>query len=117
MDALAGVDLDVNQGTVSRELASLGATKVDGFYRLPAPPQLPAQVHRIDFTAGDCLAVIHTDAAFASVLGQFLDDREIRGLLGTIAGDDTVFVALGGPEAADRLCRTLGLPRTRRSDG
>lgn len=113
VDALAREGFEVNQGTVSRELQALGATKLDGVYRLPPPPDLPAPVHRVTLTADDCLAVVHTDAAFASVLGQFLDDAAIDGVLGTIAGDDTVFVALTGPSAANRLCRSLGLPAER----
>lgn len=110
---LAAAGVDVNQGTVSRELQAMGVVKVDGCYRLPHPPDVPAPVHRVQLTAGDCLAVVHTDAAFASALGQFLDDASPDGMLGTIAGDDTVFVALSGRDAADRLLRLLGVGRRR----
>lgn len=114
VSALAEVGLDVNQGTVSRELQAMGVSKVDGFYRLAPPPELPAPVHRIQLTAASCLAVVHTDPAFASVLGQFIDAAAPEGMLGTVCGDDTVFVALTGREAAERLLRLLGVPRSRR---
>lgn len=114
--ALAAEGVDVNQGTVSRELQAMSAVKIDGVYRLPPPPELPAPVHRVELTAGDCVGVVHTDSAFASVIGQFLDDAAFDGLLGTLAGDNTVFVALSGPDAADRLLRLLGHGR-RRPDG
>jgi len=114
VSALAEFGIDVNQGTVSRELQAMGVSKVDGIYRLAPPPELPAPIHRIQLTAASCLAVVHTEPAFAAVLGSFIDDAAPEGMLGTIAGDDTVFVALTGREAAERLMRLLGVPRSRR---
>lgn len=114
VSALAVEGFVVNQGTVSRELQAMGVSKVDGVYRLAPPPELPAPIHRVQLTAASCLAVIHTDPAFASVLGQYIDDAAPEGMLGTIAGDDTVFVALTGREAAERLLRLLGVSRSRR---
>ena len=99
---------ELNQATVSRELHALGARKVGGIYRMPPPPRLPAPVHYLATTADDCMAVVRTDAAFASVLGQAIDDAAVPGVLGTVAGDDTVFVALTGSEAVVRLSRLLG---------
>ena len=61
-------------------------------------------------TAGGCLVVLHTDAAFASVLAQRIDHAMPSGVLGTIAGDDTVFVATTGPEALPALRTLIGLP-------
>ena len=106
----------VNQATISRELQALGAYKDDGAYRLPSAPDLAAPVHRFLVTAHGCLGVITTDPAFANVLGQSIDDAEVPGVLGTIAGDDTVFVAMAGEAAAASLRHFLGLsPEARRS--
>jgi transcriptional regulator of arginine metabolism len=91
----------VNQGTVSRELHRLGAIKRGGFYAMPDElPAVPVPVHALHVTAGGCLLVLKTDPAFASVLGQSIDDAKFAGVLGTIAGDDTVFVATSGPRVA-----------------
>lgn len=91
----------VNQGTVSRELHRLGAIKRGGFYGMPdESPAVPVPVHALYVTAGGCLLVLKTDPAFASVLGQSIDDAKFVGVLGTIAGDDTVFVATSGLRVA-----------------
>jgi transcriptional regulator of arginine metabolism len=109
--ALADAGHDVNQATVSRQLAWLGARKVDGVYRLQESPLAAAPVHTFRITAHGCLAVVKTDPAFAMVLAQAIDDAEIAGVLGTVAGDDTVFVATEGRPATDRLAHALGLGR------
>ena len=108
VSALSKLGYAVNQATVSRELSRLGVQKVDGIYRLPRP-RAGAPIHRFLMTAGGCLAVLHTDSAFASILAQRVDRGGLDGVLGTIAGDDTVFVALRGPEVEAGLRRLLDL--------
>lgn len=105
----------INQATVSRELNALGARKVDGVYRLPPPPELGAPVHAFVATANGCLAVVKTDAALAAKLAIAIDTADLAGVLGTIAGEDTVFVAVDGPEALPALERLLGVSRARRA--
>lgn len=106
--ALSQAGHTLNQATVSRELRKLGVEKVDGAYRLPRP-RAGAPIHRFTLTAGGCLAVLHTQPAFASVLAHRIDRGGLDGVLGTIAGDDTVFVALSGPEVESDLRRLLDL--------
>lgn len=101
----------VDTSTVSRELKNLGVTKVAGVYRLPPPPSVPVRVLRMAITHGGGMAVLHTDAACAPLLANAIDDRGVDGVLGTIAGDDTVFVALSNPRAIDAL-RALTRPET-----
>jgi transcriptional regulator of arginine metabolism len=99
VNALKEAGFDVNQSSVSREMGERGVRKVDGVYQLPSSRMVPAPVHDVQLTAFGCMAVIRTDPAFASVIGQFIDDSEVEGVLGTVSGDDTVFVAL--KESAD----------------
>jgi transcriptional regulator of arginine metabolism len=106
--ALARRGATVDQSTVSRELRSLGVRKEAGIYRLPDAPTLGAPVHHLAVTANGCLAVIKTDPAFAAVVATALDDLRVDGVLGTVAGDDTVFVALGHPGAIVALSRLTG---------
>ena len=108
VSALAQAGHEVNQATVSRELRRLGVEKVDGAYRLPRP-RSGAPVHRFQITAGGCLVVLNTEPAFASVLAQRIDRGALDGVLGTIAGDDTVFVALRGPGVVPSLRALLEL--------
>jgi transcriptional regulator of arginine metabolism len=106
--ALASSGHEVNQATISRELASLGVRKVKGVYELPPPPAVTAPIHAFAATSADCLAVVRTDPAFANVLAKAIDAAALPGVIGTIAGDDTVFVATEGAAATARLAAFLG---------
>lgn len=99
----------LNQASISRELHALGARKVDGVYRLGPDVDLSAHIHGWSQTAGGCLLVIRTDVAFASVVAQLVDTSGLEGALGTIAGDDTVFVAVSGPRVIPQVLELLGL--------
>src|SRR5690606_16391074 len=97
----------------------LGARKVRGVYRLPggAPEGVArsdargARIIDLKVTAGGCLVVVHTEPAFASLIGKAIDSARMAGVLGTLAGDDAVFVATTGPEALPPLFALLGWER------
>ncbi len=97
----------VDQAAISRELRVLGATKVGGIYRLT--PAKDIAVLSASVTAGGCLVVLHTAPAWANVMASRIDEAPIDGVLGTIAGDDTVFVATSGADATDALFIWLGI--------
>jgi transcriptional regulator of arginine metabolism len=109
--ALADQGHEVTQATVSRELAQLGVRKVEGVYRLPPSPTLGVPVHVFVPTAQDCLVVVKTEPAFAMVLAQAVDDAGLSGVIGTVAGDDTVFVATTGAVGVESLAGYLGVRR------
>lgn len=106
--ALATRGQPVHQGSVSRELKARRIVKVDGVYVLPGPAQLELALHAFELAHGGGLAVLTTDPAFAPALAQAIDDAGLPGVLGTVAGDNTVFVALAEPEAARRLAAHVG---------
>ncbi|MBW1878280.1 MAG: arginine repressor [Deltaproteobacteria bacterium] len=101
--------LQLNQATISRELATIGAQKIGGVYRLAPAPDLGVPIRSFQLTAAGCLVVVKTEPAFANVIGQAIDGARLAGVFGTLAGDDTVFVALEGETAAMGLRRFLGL--------
>ncbi len=103
----ARTGLKLNQATVSRELTALGARKVDGVYRLGPELDLASRILSFEVTAGGCLVVVKTVPAFASVVAQTVDFADLEGVLGSIAGDDTVFVATSGQEALPGLRAVL----------
>ncbi|MCB9670629.1 MAG: hypothetical protein H6734_14210 [Alphaproteobacteria bacterium] len=107
----------INQASISRELQALAVRKVDGVYRIGPELDLASHVQSWTHTAGGCLVVFHTDLAFASVIAQNIDGAGLHGVLGTIAGDDTVFVAVSGPEAHTGLLGALGIEERRPSVG
>ena len=78
VDALAERGFVVHQGSVSRELRSLGVTKVRGVYVVPDTPQ-GAPLHDFQVTAGGCMVVLRTLPAFANVLAQAIDASDLSG--------------------------------------
>jgi transcriptional regulator of arginine metabolism len=99
---------EVNQATVSRALRTHGVRKTNGVYSYSAASSGDVPVHALSVTGGGCLAVLKTDPAFAPMLGQRIDDAHLVGVLGTIAGDDTVFVALQSPGDTQSIRHFLG---------
>jgi transcriptional regulator of arginine metabolism len=118
---LAAEQIRVTQATVSRDLKTMGAVKqrgADGTVRyrirnagpLEGPHRelaraLDEYVLRITPTGG--LVVVGTLPGAAHVVGRAIDESGVDGVVGTVAGDDTVLV-VGGPgvageSVADRL--------------
>lgn len=103
-ERLASLGFAATQATVSRDLDQLGAIKLrkDGRtgYALPLPgeaagPGLSAVVRdwvRSIATAGN-LVVIKTPPGSAHLVGVALDQAELDDVVGTICGDDTIFIA------------------------
>src|SRR5690606_22688188 len=84
---------------ISRSLAKLNVVKVDGYYQLPAieTVQIESQSNvgaiRI-LSAGDNMLVVRTGPGSASRFAFIIDNAHIPGVVGTIAGDDTIFLAV-----------------------
>jgi transcriptional regulator of arginine metabolism len=100
----------VTQSTISRDLRRLGAVKAvdtDGrtVYRLSAEPSVPVSGNSLrdlvlDIQSNGAMIVIHTIAGTASLIALHLDRHKPGGILGTIAGEDTIFVAPGSIRGA-----------------
>jgi transcriptional regulator of arginine metabolism len=101
---LAGVS--ATQATVSRDLDELGAVRVRGggsvHYRLPEQLE-SGQAGRLDqllaewvtdIIAAGNLVVLKTPPGSANLVANALDAAGLDEVAGTIAGDDTIFVAL-----------------------
>ena len=107
---------DVTQSSVSRDITALRLVKVDGVYRRPrvraessADPderRIAEGVIGID-PAGDALVVLHTPPGEANRVGAALDRLAWSEVVGTLAGDDTIFVAVRDREAQRRLVRQV----------
>ena|SRR5690606_35218024 len=116
-DALAQEGWEVTQSSVSRDISSLGLVKVDGIYtrhaatRLneitdPNERRLAESLLTVDH-AGDALLVLHTPPGEAQRAGNALDLLAWPEIVGTIAGDDTIFVAVINSQAQKTLGRRL----------
>jgi transcriptional regulator of arginine metabolism len=116
VDALARDGWDVTQSSVSRDIASLGLVKQEGVYHRPAPEaqrlvdpdelRIREGVLSVD-TAGDVLVVIRTPPGEANRVAVALDRLRWPSVVGTIAGDDTIFVATRDPASQRGLVAHL----------
>jgi transcriptional regulator of arginine metabolism len=114
--ALKDSGFDVVQTTVSRDIAELGLVKV----RAPsgrlvyAPPgstdadrlrALGAAMRRYAITveAAGVLVVVTTPSGYANALAQAIDEAGHPAIAGTIAGDNTIFVAARDDVSAQAL--------------
>ena len=90
---LAARGQELTQSTLSRRLKRLGVQKFHGYYRRAesVPQVLPDVTLR---EAPPNLLVLRTAPGFAQALGLSLDADPSPGQIGTLAGDDTVFVAV-----------------------
>lgn len=93
----------INQSKVSRMLSKFGAVrtrnaKMEMVYQLPIELSVPATSSPLknlvmDIDYNDQLIVIHTSPGAAQLIARLLDSiGKAEGILGTIAGDDTIFV-------------------------
>ena len=85
----------VTQASISRDLEELGVVKSEGSYRLPQKA-VGAEVFGLQslVTAGDCMIVVKCLSGLASAAAVRIDSTKIEEIVGTIAGDDTIFIAV-----------------------
>jgi transcriptional regulator of arginine metabolism len=123
VDLLADAGVTATQATVSRDLEELGAVKVRvpgvdrpvyAIAELPKDQIAPLDHLRrvlgewvVDLAVSGTLVVIRTPPGSAHVVASALDRTPLEGMLGTVAGDDTILAiadeTLGGRGLADRI--------------
>lgn len=84
----------VNQSSVSRDLLELGVVKVHGAYAVPQKSNYASFGLQSLEIAGDNLIVAKTDTGFAAAVCVRIDNAKIPEIVGTIAGEDTIFIAV-----------------------
>ncbi|MBK7707135.1 MAG: arginine repressor [Acidobacteria bacterium] len=85
----------VTQSSVSRDLVELGVVKVGGFYALPLKPKNETIFGLKSLaTAGENLVVAKCESGLASACAVRIDSENFEEVVGTIAGDDTIFIAV-----------------------
>jgi len=98
---------NVTQASVSRDLEKLGIAKIHGRY-MRQPTRRFGAFGTVSFTeAGENLIVIKCGSGLASAAAVRIDAAGITDMIGTIAGDDTIFVAVKGSEQQARVIRNL----------
>ena len=119
-DALRNEGIDAVQTTVSRDIAQLGLVKVRNpegklVYALPGADdltrlsELTAALRRWthSMTATGPLVVVQTPSGYANALCQQIDLAGLPEIAGTIAGENTIFIAAREGVAGAELAETL----------
>jgi transcriptional regulator of arginine metabolism len=107
------------QSSVSRDLRELGVAKLGDRYVLPAASTQAKsdfstlkQFVSARLTAGNNLTVLKTTIGSAQSVAVAIDSAQWPEVIGTISGDDTIFIATAGVEAqrqlGDRLFAIFG---------
>jgi transcriptional regulator of arginine metabolism len=83
------------QSSVSRDLVELGIIKHQGHYKVPKATSGAAARGLLDLEmAGDALVVARCEPGLASSVAVEIDRVTIPEIVGTIAGEDTIFIAV-----------------------
>jgi transcriptional regulator of arginine metabolism len=83
------------QSSISRDLEELRVVKSHGFYTLPTAAEGPAARGLLGLEpAGDCLVVAKCEPGLASAVAVEIDRAGIAEIVGTLAGEDTIFIAV-----------------------
>ncbi len=117
---LARRGIEVAQPTLSRDLKDLGLAKTAAGYVVPGDASEPERASRarekldralrewlLESTAAGTLVVLKTPPAAAHHVARAVDEAGLDGVVGSVAGDDTIFLATSSAAAAARLARAL----------
>jgi transcriptional regulator of arginine metabolism len=123
---LAARGFRVTQSSVSRDLREMHVAKADGRYVLPeklateaagdTPSRDSFRLIRSVLAAGPNVLVLRTPPGSANVIGLAIDSARWPDVVGTVAGDDTVFVATasraGQARVSARISQLMGHPNS-----
>jgi transcriptional regulator of arginine metabolism len=114
---LARRGIQVTQATVSRDLEELGLVKTRSGYRLPEPAEPPASVQPTlqvvlkeflrEVGQAANLVVLKTYPGNAHSVAVVLDAQDWAEVVGTVAGDDTIFVATPSAREAAQVRKKI----------
>ena len=108
---LAKEGFQLTQGTLSRRLARLSVQKREGRYQRVIPHDHPRPPYSV-WEAPPNLLMLRTGPGFGMALGIRVDRSDVPGVAGTIAGEDTLLVAVSHghslAQVRDRLEKILG---------
>ncbi len=112
-DALSKRGFDVAQATVSRDIAEIDLRKEDGAYVLPEDLRLSQMVRTLvhDVARASNQVVVKTEPGAAMSVAAAIDAAGLDGVLGTIAGDDTIFVAAASEEDGKNVEKEISARR------
>jgi transcriptional regulator of arginine metabolism len=114
---LAPSDLRVTQATLSRDIRELGLVKVRGVYRgagtwdqIPDQDALRQALRQYVLQSGVSgnILMIRTAPGNAHAVGVVLDSARWPEVMGTVAGDDTIFALLKNARLGKKIMKRMG---------
>ena len=113
--------LDVTQATISRDIRNLMLIKVADsngkyYYTSPVSDSLPQKPNQntnilvdgiITVDHAENITVIHCHSGMAGAVCTFVDSFNFTGIVGTVAGDDTIFVCMRSQKHAQSFMNYL----------
>src|SRR5215218_4430222 len=96
---LESAGVPATQSSVSRDLEELGVVKHHGHYTLPRTNGAATRGLLSLDQAGDSLVIARTFPGLASAVAVEIDAAAIPDIVGTIAGEDTIFIAVRDAKA------------------
>src|SRR6185295_8731618 len=112
LEGLLARKIEVSQSTLSRDIQELGLAKSGGVYTVMGsePPRSSDEtIRRIlrefltDVAVAQNLVVLKTGPGHASTLSQAIDDAGWEEIVGSLAGDNTVFIAVRSDKESRRV--------------
>ncbi len=114
LEILAKEGFSLTQGTLSRRLAKLSIQKRDSRYQRVIPHDHPLPPYTLIESPPNML-VLQTGPGFGMALAVRVDRNSVPGVAGTLAGEDTLIIAItGGHDLAtvrSRVEKVLGPPQ------
>jgi len=124
VELLAGAGIDATQATVSRDLEEIGAVRVripgvtgQAYVLAELPKDQVAPLDHLRRVLGEWvvglessanLVVVRTPPGSAHVVASALDRTNLDGVIGTVAGDDTILVVAADPDGGAALAKRIG---------
>ena len=104
--------IDVTQATLSRDMRAIGAVKVHdidaGFhYRITESKKSSAGNIFIKVEHSGKFCIVKTQPGYASAIASIIDRSSIPGIMGTLAGDDTVLVVIRQEAEGNRIAELI----------
>ena len=100
-----------SQPALSRDLRALGVAKVAGGYQLVEEERVTPLTTLRSLLRGtepvEHLVLVHCEPGAASAVARALEGEEGLHMVGTVAGDDTVFVAVDSKKAGTEIRRRV----------
>jgi len=98
-DSLERAGVPTTQSSLSRDMEELGVVKHRGHYTMPKANGAAARGLLSLDLAGDNLVIARTEAGHASSVAVEIDGAALDEIVGTLAGEDTIFVAVRDQKA------------------